>query len=75
MPVLNQQQREFLIHLRDNHRSLGWRGSIDSILNRNAYDYDFDSNLDITDILADYKKLLRGIGIGRYGKPTKYLKI
>lgn len=75
MPTLNQNQRDFLQHLRDNHKSLGWQSTIDRILNGNQYSKDIQSRINVLRILNDYKALLKGVAVRTYGNPTKYLKI
>ena len=74
MKQLNKEQREFLEYIRDNHHSLGWRCSISEMINSGFYDTDLWAHDNPTDVIHDFKKLLKGFDENKYGKPTKYLK-
>lgn len=70
---LTVKQRDFLVYVKDNHHSLGWGYTIRSILNKGQYDA-YGEEAEILEVVNDFRKLLKGQGEMKYGKPTKYLK-
>ena len=68
---LTYEQRQFLEYVRDNHNSLGWGYTVRTVLNRGEYD---TNDLNVMDVVNDFKALLDGYDVVNYGKPTKYLK-
>lgn len=71
--ILNFKQRNFLIYIRDNHNSLGWKHTVEDALDTGKYD-EFGY---MKFIIDDWNKILEtGTCIygNSYGRPKKYLK-
>lgn len=82
MKVLTDEQRNFMIHIRDHHLCMGHQTVVTNVLRNGRYD---DSDLDdIHNIIRYYRGLINEANgeppydkwytIVRYGRPTKYLK-
>lgn len=81
MIQLTQEQRDFIEHVKHNHKYLGNRGTIETVLHSGQYRPIDTRYLNL--IRGHYKTLLNELNgatpdkwynIQRYGKPTKYLK-
>jgi len=73
MKQLNKEQREFLEYIRDNHRCMGWTGTVNEVLNKGEYSIATLAELNF--IIKKFKaSRLDNYIQARFERPTKYLK-
>jgi hypothetical protein len=74
MIQLTKQQRDFFQYLKDNHRCMGYTGTIPSILD--SGEYEETERRYLNDIVKDWKNNRANAGVMKSygGLPTRYLK-